>query len=159
MNGPQGWLKLESAQNVNLPIGTEKKCTKCGMIKLLANFSSRKDRMGQLKSYCRKCEAKIKKEWLKQNPTKDKEMKRKRRLKKYGLTPNNYEQLLNKQNGGCAICGQKSAIGNNLSVDHNHKTGVVRALLCKRCNSVLGYVQEDRKLLAKFIKYLKNTNS
>jgi hypothetical protein len=68
--------------------------------------------------------------------------------------------MLKKQNGVCAICGNKEIRKNNkgeiraLSVDHNHKTGKVRALLCGNCNQTLGIFNENIDVLKKMIKYL-----
>jgi hypothetical protein len=77
---------------------------------------------------------------------------RKCNLKKlYGLTLEEYEELCQKQEGRCAICG---GVMNPPCVDHNHKTGENRGLLCVRCNFVLGEVKENPKLLEAMIKYL-----
>lgn len=54
----------------------------------------------------------------------------------YGITLKEYQRLLEAQGGGCAICGGLSG-GKNLAVDHNHKSGNVRGLLCKRHNSAI----------------------
>jgi hypothetical protein len=54
----------------------------------------------------------------------------------YGISADEYDFLLRRQKGGCAICGSKSG-GKHLAVDHDHKTGEVRGLLCKRHNSAL----------------------
>jgi hypothetical protein len=79
-------------------------------------------------------------------------------LKRYGITPEQYTELFNKQEGCCAICGRhqtefKAALG----VDHDHITGIVRGLLCYRCNSFLGYVKDDIQILLKAINYLQKT--
>ncbi|MGH7974764.1 MAG: endonuclease VII domain-containing protein [bacterium] len=68
---------------------------------------------------------------------------------KYGITFDQYNTLVKKQNKKCAICFDD----NSLCVDHNHKTGKVRGLLCKSCNSRLGWF-EGRKL--QILKYLTN---
>lgn len=59
------------------------------------------------------------------------------------------------QNGVCAICNQININGRKLSVDHNHKTGKFRGLLCLKCNLAIGYLQEDVSLFEKSIEYLK----
>lgn len=58
------------------------------------------------------------------------------RAKKLGVTDEGYEALLEAQGGGCAICGNTPKT-RRLSVDHNHRTGRVRGLLCYRCNRAL----------------------
>lgn len=79
----------------------------------------------------------------------------------YGLTIEDYNLMLEKQNGKCLICnGQEihKAQGkrHNLSVDHCHATGKVRGLLCKSCNQALGLFKENIECLKKAISYLEN---
>ncbi len=67
--------------------------------------------------------------------------------------------MLEEQNGVCAICGKpETKIFKNkvisLAVDHDHKTGKVRSLLCYRCNGVLGLIFENPSLLNKYTEYL-----
>ena len=77
----------------------------------------------------------------------------KRNLKiRYGITEDNYKELLKKQVGKCAICDKKEAI---LNIDHNHKTGRVRGLLCGSCNRALGLMKDNAEFLVKAIDYLK----
>lgn len=70
----------------------------------------------------------------------------------YGLTPEDYAALLSAQDGACAGCGGKR--GYRLSVDHDHATGLVRGLLCRRCNKVLRDVRDSRALLFTLALYL-----
>ena len=72
---------------------------------------------------------------------------------KYGITVEEYNVLLEAGKGSCWICGGKSG-GKNLAVDHNHRNGRVRGLLCKRCNSVLARMMDDGELLWKAYDYL-----
>lgn len=74
---------------------------------------------------------------------------------RYGLSDGEYQRKLELQLGGCAICKKQCDVRNRLSVDHDHKTGVVRDLLCHRCNMVLGWLQEDENLFINMIEYLK----
>ena len=74
-------------------------------------------------------------------------------LRKYGLTPDQYDDILEEQSGVCAICGNTCATGRNLAVDHCHTTGEVRGLLCFNCNSKLA-VLEDERWLAAALPYL-----
>ena len=73
---------------------------------------------------------------------------------RYGITPEQYLDLFNRQKGTCAICG-KSAFNNKLlAVDHDHSTGVIRGLLCDNCNKGLGFFDEKTLLLKKAMMYL-----
>ena len=77
---------------------------------------------------------------------------------KYGMTKEKYNELLQQQNNGCKICGATEAkhrSSNNLLVDHCHVTGNYRGLLCNRCNTSLGFVNDDIELLENMVKYLK----
>lgn len=83
--------------------------------------------------------------------------KKKQHLKyKYGIALNVYKALLVQQKYLCAICSEpETAKGYKLSVDHNHKTGIVRGLLCFSCNRGLGYFRENKKYLKNAISYLR----
>lgn len=72
------------------------------------------------------------------------------RLEKYGLTDLDYAKLLDRQDGKCAVC-QKDG---SLVIDHDHKTGAVRGLLCGRCNMGLGQFSDDVDLLSSAMRYL-----
>jgi len=74
-------------------------------------------------------------------------------MRKFKMTVEFYDACLDSQNGVCAICG-KADTDRALAVDHNHVTGRNRGLLCKRCNHVLGKVEEDSTLLLKAAEYL-----
>lgn len=64
--------------------------------------------------------------------------------RRYGMTPGDYEALLEAQGGACAICrGPQSAKYRVFDVDHDHATGRVRGLLCRRCNTGLGYLENE----------------
>ena len=72
----------------------------------------------------------------------------------YGISLEEYDRLLTQQNGGCAICHEGKPRRRH-AVDHNHKTGKVRGLLCGSCNRALGYFKDSPELLASAITYLK----
>lgn len=75
----------------------------------------------------------------------------------YGITLEDYNSKLERQGNGCAICGIKIPGGNgkHFYVDHNHRTGQVRDLLCHNCNYVIGYAKEDIDILKAVIQYLE----
>lgn len=87
---------------------------------------------------------------------------RERRLKvDYGITPTDYAEMLDAQDGLCAICGKpettrhKKGTLRQLSVDHNHTTGKVRELLCHNCNCGIGRLKDDIEILRKATAYLE----
>jgi Autographiviridae endonuclease VII len=73
----------------------------------------------------------------------------------YGLKQEEYLKLLISQEHKCKICFKEPKIGKRLVVDHCHKTGKVRGLLCNNCNAAIGYVCESLTTLENCIKYLK----
>lgn len=79
---------------------------------------------------------------------------RKNHLKRtYGLSLEDYNKMLMAQNNCCLVCGRdQSKLSRNLSVDHDHKTGKIRGLLCDVCNGFLGIVQDDVKKLLAYIR-------
>jgi hypothetical protein len=58
---------------------------------------------------------------------------------RYGITEDDYQRMAEKQSQSCAICGRRTE---RLDVDHDHKTGKVRGLLCIRCNTTVGILEE-----------------
>lgn len=117
-----------------------------------------KDCKGQVTYRCTECE---RERWTKQNQqVENKQRQRKWHLQKnYGLTTEAYNTMVAGQNGVCAICGTKpNTKGNNgkiLLVDHNHKTGEVRGLLCHRCNKLLSDAQDSPAILEAGAEYLR----
>lgn len=80
---------------------------------------------------------------------------RRRHLKvRYGLSESEYEEMLEEQGGVCAICGKPPSQSRHLDVDHNHETGEVRGLLCTKCNSEVGVVENSTRL-HRLLRYLK----
>lgn len=84
---------------------------------------------------------------------------RKSQLKRYyGITTEEYKVILETQNYRCAICGKHKDLiknGYDLAVDHCHKSGKVRGLLCSTCNLSLGGFKDSEELLLKAIIYLR----
>lgn len=75
----------------------------------------------------------------------------------YNLSLEEHQELLIKQSHYCKGCGKsESELKRPLCVDHCHKTGKVRGLLCSSCNSAIGFVKDDIVTLSKLIEYLKD---
>lgn len=75
----------------------------------------------------------------------------------YGITVEEYEQMLAAQNNRCAICktDKPSGPGKKLFVDHDHETGTVRGLLCCKCNFMIGHAVDGIPTLRAAVRYLK----
>ena len=73
--------------------------------------------------------------------------------RKYGMTLDEYEQLFEAQGGVCAICSEHRG-KYPLTVDHNHITGAIRALVCSKCNTLLGMADDRPDILRKAADYL-----
>lgn len=97
-------------------------------------------------------------EYQKRNPSRIIRLNRAAVIRKYGLTPAAYEQLVKDQNHCCKICGRDdwACRGGYLAVDHCHKTGAVRGLLCTQCNAGIGALQEIPELLEKAAAYVRS---
>jgi len=73
----------------------------------------------------------------------------------FGITLVDYNRMLEEQEFRCKICFvHEGEFTRKLAVDHNHKTGKIRGLLCGQCNTALGKVKEDRNILLSMIKYI-----
>jgi hypothetical protein len=148
---------------------TEKLCRKCKTVKNITEFRKRKssnNRFG-VEYDCIECENKRRalyrethREKIKEydklythRPDKNKTKDNHYRLK-YGITLDDYKVLYKNQNGKCVACGIDKDV---LFVDHDHKTGRIRGLLCRDCNFALGHVRDNPSTLEKLIRYLKNS--
>lgn len=119
-----------------------KKCSKCKLIKSTLEFhkwSATKDGLHYECKFCRKR--------YYNNGSDDKRIA-------YNLSFENYGILYENQRGRCAICDSEP-LDKSLSVDHNHRTGEVRGLLCSSCNIGLGYFKDNPTLLDKAKTYLE----
>ena len=77
----------------------------------------------------------------------------KRKIKKYNLSPEEFQAMHERQEGKCAVCQAVPADG--LVIDHNHTTNKVRELLCNRCNPAVGMIGENPDIARKIITYLE----
>lgn len=76
-------------------------------------------------------------------------------LRKFGITVEAWEEMFERQDGGCAICHRVQKSGaKRLAVDHCHTTGRVRGLLCYRCNYAIGMFKDEPYLLQRATDYL-----
>lgn len=94
--------------------------------------------------------------WAAANPEKVKSASFKFRLKRYGLTEDQYQSLLLDQHGLCKVCEEPLGV---VHIDHDHDTGAVRGLLCHTCNVGMGHLKDDPRLLRKAAEYLEQSPS
>jgi hypothetical protein len=87
-------------------------------------------------------------------PDKYKDKCKTNRLKKYGISLEDYHLLIKAQNGICPICGLELCSGGQIDVDHCHLTGKVRGILHNKCNRLLACCEESTTRLSNAIEYL-----
>ena len=147
-----------------------KTCKKCGVKKSRNEFYKEKRVKDGLQARCKECCKSDARAVFEANPEPYRrrakeahsyETRRERTLREnYNMSPEEYVELLEKQNGVCAICKTDES-GHNMTehllVDHDHITGKVRGLLCCNCNWLLGKAKADEgnKLLLGALFYLK----
>ena len=101
------------------------------------------------------CRRKVESEWRRKNPDKVQQKNRKRKMGYYGLSVDDFDILMEKQNNCCAICKKTCITGRALAIDHDHNTNIVRGLLCNKCNQGLGFFNDSIDLLEGAVLYLK----
>ena len=126
-----------------LEIKDSKNCTKCKKSKLKTKefFPLHNKKLDGLDSWCRKCRSTYRNE-INRGVFRD------------SISDENLKRL-KKQITSCQICGKKE----DLVVDHNHKTNVVRGILCNHCNRGIGHFLDNESLLKSAIKYLIRTKN
>ncbi len=144
--------------------GNTQICLDCGVEKQITDFwkrgSPRKDGTYAYRAYCKECGTDKRLDIYHNQGGKQKQKQRsfKNNLKKYGITPETYQELFNLQEGKCAICFSSEVSvarrSYNLFVDHDHETGKVRGLLCHHCNTGLGHFRDKTEVLQEAIRYL-----
>jgi len=136
-------------------------CTKCGQEKSLEDFHQDKSHKDGRCLRCKICRARYHKQWwqkVKGRYQKSKRQWREHHLKvNYGITIEQYKAMISAQNNTCKICGNKEVRISRgkitkLGVDHNHRTGRIRGLLCASCNSKLGWYEKNKKQILSYLK-------
>jgi hypothetical protein len=166
-------VAVDSVKGVeNCAFSTPKHCPRCRATKAESEFHWRSRPQNIRQSYCAECACAATTEWNSRNKERIAESNRQRRLanpteerdrrlkRDYGLAPREYDRILESQNGLCAICQgeqQQPKSGKRvmrMSVDHCHSTGLVRSLLCGKCNAGLGAFCESPEIMEIAMDYL-----
>lgn len=140
-----------------------KRCSKCKITKDRPFFNKNKAWKDGLSYECKSCESARARLYRKLNPAKSRESVKKWQIKNkdknkdyirkalYGIEFGTYKKMFDSQDGQCAICKKYE----KLCIDHDHKDFSLRSLLCIRCNSILGFAKEDKKILLNAVLYLE----
>jgi hypothetical protein len=163
-----------------------KRCKKCGLEQPLGNFYKAPTSRDGLRGDCKACNLAAKKayyelhredtiarvkRWQQANADRVNAVQRRRRadpqvkqqmrayhLKRtYGVSIDEYEAMLAEQDDGCGMCGRPPSEAISLHIDHDHRTGRIRGLLCFRCNNSLGDLEDNPDLLLAGVRYLGPT--
>jgi hypothetical protein len=160
-----------------------KRCKVCGEDKPLDDFYRANGMRDGRRNDCKACNNAAKrartaanpeanrervKRWRVENPDRYREAQRRNKRsvsgrrrerdghlrRKFGITIEQYEEMLEAQGGRCAICGREPHPTISLHVDHDHVRGHLRGLICFDCNAGLGKFRDRRRLLAAAMAYL-----
>lgn len=147
-----------------------KTCTRCHTDKPRSDFYAEAKKRDGLRSECKTCSASRRRAWRAENLEHERAYRRswyaenaakvndQIRQRRFGLAPGQYEEMLEAQGGRCAICRSTetgAAHKTAFAVDHDHRTGQVRGLLCDPCNRGLGLLGDDPVRLVKAAAYLE----
>lgn len=147
-----------------------KTCNKCERTKPISEFYRDSGISDGHSTICKTCKTSNTYKWRENNRSRYNQTQREYQKKacperrygteikrRYGCTLEQYNAMLTLQGGACAICStlhNPAEKKGRLYVDHCHETGKVRALLCKHCNSLLGYAKDDTGVLSRAMDYL-----
>jgi len=119
---------------------TMKTCSRCKEEKPFEAYCKRSDAKDGLQYHCKSCDTKG------------------HRKERYGINPEEYNQMYVDQEGKCHICEtHEDNLPRVLCVDHCHETGAVRGLLCRHCNLALGMFKDNPKLLQRALQYVQKS--
>jgi hypothetical protein len=139
----------------------QKFCRGCNEWRPLDEFGWRGDR-GAIKTRCKACEVARQLEWRENNRERYNKNARNSDMRRKGIICEDvelwYDKQLEQQNGKCAMpdCRLPAALNTHgrLFIDHDHRTGMLRGLLCNRCNSFIGHYEKRKKLVDDYLNNL-----
>lgn len=139
-------------------------CSSCKETLPISAFSEAKTYADGYRGQCKPCRARYTIAYRERTGWKPKtrpqrmdgEANRKRKMhRKYGISVEEYDEMLAGQGGKCAICNRSETIARRLAVDHCHATRRVRGLLCYKCNTAIGLFGDDPKVVRSAAVYLE----
>lgn len=161
-NKQKGYYVSNRTENMELFDKKLKRCGTCSAIKGISKFhlnGRSKNTTGGFESSCKECRKNNKRTDRSEKLSTDVMYDRRKALwTKFRMTLEDYEVLLKEQNNQCAICkkglNEVSPNRSFFDVDHSHISGKIRGLLCRKCNLILGFAQDNKKILGEAISYL-----
>lgn len=151
----------------------EKRCAKCGESKLLIEFGLSASTPDGRFSWCKSCQRQyvqyrrrrnrgkaeaqnplIERLQLDRHQEKLEARRKSRRQYMYGISPEQYDRMLEEQNYLCALCGCELTPDTVPSIDHCHKINEMRGIVCRKCNLMIGLAEDNPKILYLGMKYL-----
>ena len=127
-------------------------CSDCKQLLQIENFNINRSTKRGRDRRCKLCTSIAVKAWRRANPERAASHHRKRL---YGISTEQFEAMYNNQAGLCGACTtQIPKYGRSVAIDHNHKTGKVRGLLCHNCNDALGKLKDSPALVKNLLDYI-----
>ena len=123
-----------------------KTCNRCKVEKPLTEYYKRTYSSGNVgyQNNCKKCQGELRVQYWKPHQV---------ARRKFGLSDEDYTTLIERSQGLCEVCN--TPMGDKRCIDHDHKTGKIRGVLCNNCNTALGLVGDNVATLTKLIQYLE----
>ena len=140
---------------VIIPTGKTKQCARCKQYRDTSLFTKSPRNRDGLHSYCQPCRNTEKRLIYADSPEFREYSKRKHIRNAYGLTPEQYDAMIEVQGGRCAVCREPLDFGQQTHVDHCHATDRIRGILCHPCNIALGNARDDPQRLRDLADYLE----
>jgi coproporphyrinogen III oxidase len=131
-----------------------KTCKVCGVEKNISDFYARRND-------CKDCKNAAARKIRKEQPEKYAKYKKRAneylKERRYGITQDQFNQMLVDQNNMCRICSNEFKSTKDTHIDHCHNSSIVRGLLCNNCNMALGQFNDNLDIMENAIKYLQNS--
>lgn len=149
-------LEVEGSTGPSASLPLSKPCSKCGVDKPLDMFHGHATTRSGKSSWCKDCQNAAARVYG-TTPAGRRTRRGNHLRRTFGITLHEYEAMVCSQKGLCAICECRPKSDENLHVDHDHRTGEIRGLLCRGCNTGIGLLRDSSPLLLAAVAYLTGT--
>lgn len=146
--------RLQDARSHGVP--EQKRCSQCNKVKPASEFTHNSQSRDLLNFRCKTCNSADHRGRYQRLTADERAHLQEKHLKRtYGLTLEQRQAMLELQGGGCAICGGDDTSSKGWHVDHDHRSGVIRGILCSGCNTALGHMRDNSDLMIAGAEYLR----